>query len=71
VELEGGHIRVSPGPAEADLECSDRQWATIATGDLPASQAVQCGLATQNRAGAADMLDALATGPLPFCREYF
>ena len=71
LELEGGHIQVSPGSGAADFECSDRHWAAIATGDLPASQAVQIGVATQHTAGAADMLDTLAAGPLPFCREYF
>jgi predicted acetyltransferase len=71
LELEGGHIQVSPGPAAVDFECSDRHWAAIATGELPASQAVQSTLATQNTAGAAHTLDSLAVGPLPFCREYF
>jgi predicted acetyltransferase len=71
LEFEEGHIKVAPGPAAADFECADRHWATIATGDLRASQAVQCGLATQNAVGAAQTLDALAAGPLPFCREYF
>lgn len=71
LELQDGRIRATPGPAGADFECSDRIWAAIATGDLPASQAVRNGLATADTATAADTLDALSAGPLPFCQESF
>jgi len=71
LELADGRIQVSSGPATADFECSDRIWAAIATGDLPASKAVQTGLAKQNTANAAQTLDVLAVGPLPFCQESF
>jgi hypothetical protein len=54
-----------------DFECSDRHWAAIATGDLAASEAVRWGWARENTAGAAALLDVLAVGPVPFCREYF
>ena len=71
VEMEGGRARVSAATGEADFECVDRHWAAIATGDVPATRAVQLGLARQRTAAAATLLDALSAGPLPFCREYF
>jgi predicted acetyltransferase len=72
LELAEGRIEVTAGPAAAaDFECSDRQWAAIATGDLSATAAVQNGLAVQNTAGASQILDILSAGPLPFCQESF
>ncbi len=71
IEVEGGRATVKPSQAAADFECRDKDWAPIATGDLPASQAVRVGVASENTAGAAGLLDALAVGPLPFCTDYF
>jgi predicted acetyltransferase len=70
IQVEGGKARISSDGA-ADFECSDREWAAIATGDLPASQAVRLGLAKEMNAGAAETLDAFFAGPPPFCRESF
>jgi hypothetical protein len=43
----------------------------VALGDLPATRAAELGLiAVTNRTPLA-VLDALAAGPAPFCREYF
>ncbi|MGD0464034.1 MAG: GNAT family N-acetyltransferase [Tepidisphaeraceae bacterium] len=71
LEFEAGRARVGAGGSAADFECGDRHWAAIATGDMPASEAVRWGLARENTPGAAGVLDELAVGPLPFCREYF
>jgi predicted acetyltransferase len=68
LEIEGGKIHCSPSAATAAFECPDRTWAAIATGDLKASDAIRFGLATGD--GGA-LLDALATGPLPFTHERF
>jgi predicted acetyltransferase len=71
VEMESGRARVSAASGEVDFECLDRHWSAIATGDLPATRAVQLGLAKARTAGACSLLDALSAGPAPFCREYF
>jgi predicted acetyltransferase len=71
VEMESGRARVSAAAGEVDFECLDRHWAAIATGDLPATQAVELGLAKARTAAASSLLDALSAGPAPFCREYF
>jgi predicted acetyltransferase len=71
MQIEGGRAIVKPSGDDVDFECTDRQWAAIATGDLAASEAARWGLARENRAGAAAILDALAVGPVPYCREYF
>ena len=68
LEFEGGKIRCSPGNSSKAFECPDRTWAGIATGDLRATDAIRFGLA--NGEGA-DILDALAKGPLPFTHERF
>lgn len=70
LKIEGGKVSVSNGGA-TDFECSDCNWAAIATGDLPATLAVRLGLAKESTAGAAGTLDALFAGSTPFCREAF
>jgi len=71
IDFNAGRAAVTPSTAEPDFECLDRHWASIATGDLPATQAVRWRAARQNTTGAAAILDTLSVGPLPFCREYF
>jgi predicted acetyltransferase len=71
LEIEAGRAVVKIAGGDADFECSDRHWASIATGDLAANEAVRWGLARENTSGAAAVLDGLAVGPIPFCREYF
>jgi predicted acetyltransferase len=70
IELYGGRGTVKSSEQSPDFECNDRTWASIATGDLPASAAVRHGLATGNPS-ALELLGALAKGPVPFCREIF
>jgi hypothetical protein len=75
IDVDSGKAKVTPAPttstAAADYECTDRQWAAIATGDISASAAARWGLAKENNPTASTLLDALSTGPVPFCREYF
>jgi predicted acetyltransferase len=71
VEVDSGRAQVAEARGEVDFECADRHWAGIATGDLPASQAVRLGLARLNKPGAMELLDALSIGPVPCCRESF
>jgi predicted acetyltransferase len=71
IELDGGKARVSEAKGDCDFECTDRQWAAIATGDISASASSHWGLARDHNPPATALLDALAAGPVPFCREYF
>jgi predicted acetyltransferase len=71
IDFESGRAAVSAANSDADFECPDKHWAAIATGDIAASEAVRLGLAKSNNPAAAALLDSLAAGPVPFCREYF
>jgi predicted acetyltransferase len=70
IDLSAGRISVKPANSP-QFECSDRTWAAIACGDLPASHALRMALAQENHPGSAALLDVLSLGPLPFCHEYF
>jgi hypothetical protein len=70
VEIGGGKAAVKPSEGTPDFECSDRVWAAIACGDLPAGHALRWGLASGHPKATA-VLDVLADGPTPFCNEYF
>jgi hypothetical protein len=50
---------------------SDRTWALIALGDLPATRAAEMGLISVTNRSPLAVLDTFALGPAPFCREYF
>ncbi|HEX2972549.1 MAG TPA: GNAT family N-acetyltransferase [Tepidisphaeraceae bacterium] len=71
LEVAEGRASATPTDASADVECADRTWAGIVTGDLAPSAAVQFGLLRVANAGALRALEALAVGPLPFCHDYF
>jgi predicted acetyltransferase len=71
IELEGGWAKVGTATGECDFECTDRQWAAIATGDISASASARWGLASNRNPAATALLDALSAGPVPFCREFF
>jgi putative sterol carrier protein len=71
VEVEGGRATAKDTSAEADLECSDKDWASIVTGDLPASEAALLGIIRARNSKSLNMLDVFAQGPRPFCTEYF
>lgn len=70
VEIDGGRAAVT-GKASAELfDCPDRVWAAVASGDMPASEALRLGLASGSER-AAGLLDVLNRGPAPFSHEYF
>jgi predicted acetyltransferase len=71
VEMEGGRAAAKSGSAEADLECSDKDWASIVTGDLPAFEAARLGIIRVRNPKALEVLGAFSRGPAPFCTEYF
>ena len=71
IDVADGRATATSTNASPDVEMPDRVWAMIALGDLPATRAAELGLvAVTNRTPLA-VLDALAAGPAPFCREYF
>jgi predicted acetyltransferase len=71
VEIADGKASASPTQASADVEMSDRLWAIVALGDVPATRAAELGLITVTNRSPLGVLDVLAAGPPPFCREYF
>jgi len=71
LEMADGRAVVSDPSAAAQFTCPDRVWAAIACGDLPATRAVQLGLAAADEARTSSVLDALSVGPAPFSHEYF
>jgi hypothetical protein len=71
IEVADGKAAATKTDASADVEMPDRVWAMVALGDMPATRAAELGLiAVTNRTPLA-VLDALAAGAAPFCREYF
>jgi predicted acetyltransferase len=71
VEVDSGRAKVTEPHTNADFECADRHWVGIATGDLPATEAVRLGLARVHTPKAMELLSALSLGPAPCCRESF
>ena len=71
VDLSEGRAAVSPYASSPGFVCRDRVWAAIVCGDLPATRAVQLGLATAEDFRTAQTLDVFSMGPAPFCHEYF
>jgi predicted acetyltransferase len=70
VEVDSGLAKVTDG-GEPDFECADRNWASIATGDLPVDEAIRLAAAKLNNPRALEVLRGLAIGPIPCCRESF
>jgi predicted acetyltransferase len=71
LEVADGRASATPTEASADVECPDRIWAAIVTGDLPARTAAQLGLMQVGNPRAVSVLEAFGIGPLPFCHDYF
>ncbi|HYO10994.1 MAG TPA: GNAT family N-acetyltransferase [Tepidisphaeraceae bacterium] len=71
IEMSGGTIAAAATDASADVEMPDRTWGIIALGDLSATRAAELGLINVTNRAPLGVLDALAQGPAPFCREYF
>lgn len=57
--------------ATADFTCPAHVWAAVACGDLPATRALELGLATATDVRPAKLLNLLSDGPAPFTHEYF
>ncbi len=70
LSLEAGRIEAKPHVGVADVACTEAAFAAVACGHIPASRAAAFGLIEADVAKAA-VLDALAVGPQPFCREAF
>jgi predicted acetyltransferase len=71
IDIAEGQAGVSPSSTSAEFSCPDRIWAAVACGDLPATRAVELGLASSTNSDAPQLLDRLSSGPLPFSSEYF
>jgi predicted acetyltransferase len=71
MDIDRGRITVRPGSSDADVQCSDVLWASMISGDLPASIARGHGLIRCNNPAKLPLLDAFAAGPQPYCQEYF
>jgi predicted acetyltransferase len=71
IELKDGKAAATASEASADVEMTDTVWAMVALGDLPATRAAELGLISVTNRTPLGVLDALAVGPAPFCREYF
>ena len=71
IALDEGRASVTASDESAAFVCSDRVWAAIVCGELPATRAVQWGLASAEHQSAAELLDVFCEGPAPFCNEGF
>jgi predicted acetyltransferase len=71
VEVEKGHVRVGPATQAADVHVSDVMWASLVSGDTPASQLHRWERIKSTSASSIALLDAFSVGPAPFCQEYF
>ena len=71
VDFSDGRAAVGAAGSSSVFACSDCVWAAVVCGDLPATRAVQLGLASADDPRAASVLDAFAIAPAPFCVEYF
>ena len=71
IDVTEGRAAVKPSDASADVEFSAPVWAMVVLGDLKASAAAELGLISVASAKALPLLDVFASGPAPYCREYF
>ena len=71
VDVAAGRATVGMSRASPTLVCKDSVWSAIVCGDLPASRAVEIGLAQSDDPDGTKVLDAFSFGPVPFSHEYF
>ena len=71
IEIADGQATARPTDASVQVEMPDRIWAPVVFGELPASEAHRLGLLDTTDPRALSLLDAFASGPAPFCHEYF
>jgi len=71
LEIADGSLCATPTDASPDVQCPDRVWAAIVSGEMPSTAAAQLGLVEVTNERALQTLRAFSDGPLPFCRDYF
>jgi len=71
IELEGGRSTARATDASPQVELPDCIWAPVVLGELKASEAHRLGLLSATDLRALTELDAFASGPAPYCHEYF
>lgn len=71
LDIADGQATATDTHETVNFACPDRVWAAIACGDLPATRAVELGLASTIDLRHAELLDVLSKGPAPFSHEYF
>lgn len=72
LDFSDGRCQATLAPsATADVAMPDRTWASVVSGDLPASTALAWGLITATDPARAALLDNFAAGPKPFCSDAF
>jgi predicted acetyltransferase len=71
IEVKDGKAAAAASDASPDVEMTDRVWAIIALGDLPATRAAELGLISVTNRTPLGVLDVFSLGPAPYCREYF
>lgn len=71
VEIDAGHASAASSQATAQVVVSDKIWAAIACGEVAASDFARLRLVESNDREALRTLDALTSGPVPFCTERF
>lgn len=71
LDFADGKIAAKTTTGDCEVEMTDVAWASIVSGDLPASAAHRWGAIRSNSFAAITLLDALGQGPLPWCQEYF
>jgi predicted acetyltransferase len=71
IDYSAGRASAATTEASPQFECASHVWAAIVCGDMKATIALKLGLATATHPVAAEALDVLAEGPVPFCQEYF
>lgn len=71
IDIVDGRATTRATEASPQVELPDRVWAPVVFGDLNASEAHRLGLLTTTEPRALDVLDLFASGPTPYCHEYF
>jgi predicted acetyltransferase len=71
IELTDGRMTVARTSDHPDVEASDVQWASIASGDTSATNLSRLNLIRVHNTSALAILDAISIGPVPFSNEHF
>jgi len=71
IELSDGRMTVTKTSDAPDIEVTDVQWASIATGDSSATTLARLNLIRVRNASVLPVLDSLSVGAVPFSNEHF